>query len=90
VFIRAIRVKKKSSTFPQRTFCIDENHDYDFAMAMFSFFVASDFIAAALGFVEPVGFPGVPFGLPAGFCNSFKKSLRVVLAGSNSNPFCKK
>jgi hypothetical protein len=68
-----------------------KNHDYDFAMAMCLFFVASDFMAAAFGFVEPVGFPGVPFaGLPAGFCNSFRKSARVVLAGSNSNPRCKK
>ena len=52
-----------------------KNHDYDFAMPVFYSLVATDFVAAALGFVEPVGFPGVPLaGFPAGFCNSFKKS----------------
>ena len=56
MFIRVIRDKKESSTFQQRIFCITENHDYDFAIAMFLFFVARDFMAA-LGFVEPVGFP---------------------------------
>ena len=56
-----------------------KNHDYDFAMAKCLFFVASDFMAAAFGFVEPVGLPGVPFaGLPAGFCNSFRKFVLLA------------
>src|SRR5689334_19923970 len=80
--------KKNPPLFSRGPF-LDENHDYDFAIAMFLFFTATD-LMAALGFVEPVGFP-VPFeGLPAGFWSSFKKSDRVVFAGSNSSPFCKK